>query len=74
MRVGREVERWQSADGKHLLRIFRRDSHFYFTEISELTQNNEAFWTPTTDSIPYESLEIARREAIAMLTWMKDAV
>lgn len=74
MRVGREVERYQSADGKHLLRIFRRDAQFYFTEISELTQNSETFWTPTTESSLYDSLEAARREAVAKLAWMKDVV
>ena len=72
MRVGREVERHQSADGKHLLRIFRRDADFYFTEASEVTERGETFWTSTKQSEPYPSLEEARAAATVAAPWLKD--
>jgi len=74
MRVGREVERWQSADGKHLLRMFRRDSGFYFTESSEITEGSETFWTRKRDSGTYDSLEAAKKEALAAVPWLRDVV
>lgn len=40
--VGREVERWQSPDGKHLARLFTRGpGAVYFVELSELTEHGE---------------------------------
>ncbi|HTK79359.1 MAG TPA: hypothetical protein VL286_02870 [Rhizomicrobium sp.] len=71
MKVGREVERYQSVDGKHLLRIFRRDSDFYFTETSEVTEGGETFWTSTTQSETYASLEKARSAAAVAAPWLK---
>ena len=39
MKVGRPGERWQSRDGKHVVRIFTRGPDcFYFIELSELTE------------------------------------
>ncbi len=72
MRVGREVERYQSADGRHVLRIFRRDSDFYFTESSEVTEGSETFWTSTKQSDIYKSLEDVRTAATATAPWLKD--
>ena len=74
MKVGRQVERSQSPNGKHLLRIFRRDSSFYFVEISELTEKDETFWIPTKESTFYESLDAARSEAIATVAWLKEVI
>lgn len=72
MRVGREVERHQSADGKHLLRIFRRDSDFYFTETSEVAEGGETFWTSTQQSEIYATLDEARAAATAAVPWFKN--
>lgn len=72
MKVGRQVERWQSADGKHLLRIFTRGPEcFYFVELSEIAEKNESFWTTTHTSQEYASLDRARTEALANLPWTK---
>ena len=47
MKVGRQVERWQSPDGKHVLRLFSRGPGcFYFVELSALTEKGEPFWAP----------------------------
>ena len=56
MKVGRQVERWQSADGKHVLRVFRRDDHFYFVELSEMSEGGEIFWTVSRTSDEFGSL------------------
>lgn len=74
MKVGREVERYQSADGKHLLRIFRRDTTFYFTETSEVTEKDETFWTATLESNLHDSLDAARRDAVARVAWLRDVL
>jgi hypothetical protein len=72
MRVGREVERYQSADGKHLLRFFRRDTVFYFAVSSELTEGGETFWSRTRKSGSFESLVAARSAAAAAAPWLRD--
>jgi hypothetical protein len=72
MRVGREVERHQSADGKHILRIFRRDAEFYFIETSELTEGGETFWAGTKQSGLHRSLEAAKQDALAVVPWLND--
>jgi hypothetical protein len=75
MRVGRQVERWQSADGKHLLRIFTRGPDcFYFVELSEMTEKDETFWDTTRTSEDYPSLEATRSTALAKLPWMKEVI
>jgi len=74
MKVGRQVERWQSADGKHVLRLFRRDDHFYFVELSEMSEGGEIFWTTTRTSEEFRSLEIARKAALLQLPWLKGGV
>ena len=72
MKVGRQVERWQSRDGKHLLRIFTRGPGcFYFVELSEITESGETFWTPTQTSPELTSLEEARRSAVIQYDWLK---
>ena len=73
MRVGRQVERWQSTDGKHLLRIFARGpSCFYFVELSELTEKGETFWATTRTSEEHPSLEAARSAALSQLPWLRE--
>ncbi|HEX3944183.1 MAG TPA: hypothetical protein VHW69_08850 [Rhizomicrobium sp.] len=73
MKVGRQVERWQSADGKHLLRVFTRGPGcFYFVELSELSEKDETFWTTTRTSEEHASLEDARNAALLQLPWLKD--
>ena len=75
MKVGRQVERWQSREGKHVLRLFSRGENcFYFVELSEITEGEETFWTTSHTSDEYLSLEEARRHALAHAPWMKDAV
>jgi len=74
MKVGRQVERWQSGDGKHVLRLFRRDDHFYFVELSEMSEGGEIFWTTTRTSDEFGSLEVARKAALLQLPWLKGAV
>jgi hypothetical protein len=75
MKVGRQVERWESADGKHLLRLFTRGPGcFYFVELSELTEKGETFWTTTRTSEEFASLEAARNTALLHLPWLKDAM
>jgi len=70
MKVGREVERQQSADGKHLLRVFSRGpDRFYFVELSEITEKGETFWTATRTSEEHSSLQAARDAAAAQLPW-----
>jgi hypothetical protein len=61
MRVGRQVERWQSRDGKHVLRFFGRDEHVYFVEFSEVADKGETFWATTRTSEEFGSLETARK-------------
>jgi hypothetical protein len=73
MRVGREVERWESPDGKHLLRIFTRGpGAFYFVELSELTEHGETFWATTRSSEDHGSLDIARNAARLQLPWLRE--
>ena len=75
MKVGREVERRQSANGKHTLRIFARGpASFYFVELSELTETGETFWAATRTSEDHGSLEAARDAALRRLPWLKGAV
>jgi hypothetical protein len=75
MKVGRQVERWQSADGKHVLRLFSRgESCFYFVELSEVSENEETFWTTSHTSDEYASMEEARRQALVHAPWIKDAM
>lgn len=75
MRVGRQVERFQSRDGKHLLRLFSRgEGSFYFVELSEITEKGETFWTATQTSDDYPSLEEARDSAAAQYGWLKEAL
>jgi hypothetical protein len=75
MKVGREVERRQSLDGKHLVRIFTRgESCFYFVELSEMTEEGETFWATTRTSEERPSLEAARNNAFQELPWLKNAV
>jgi hypothetical protein len=71
MRVGREVDRYQSADGKHLLRFFRRDTEFYFAVSSELTEGGETFWSCTRESESFASLEAAKSAAAAAAPWIR---
>ena len=72
MKVGRQVERWQSADGKHLLRIFTRGPGcFYFVELSELTEKGETFWATTRTSEEHASLETVRAAALSQLPWLR---
>ena len=74
-KVGRQVERWQSADGKHVLRLFSRgESCFYFVELSEVSENEETFWATSRTSDEYASLEEAKTRALAHAPWMKDAM
>lgn len=71
-KVGRQVERWQSPDGRHLLRIFSRGPGcFYFVELSELTEKGETFWATTRTSDEHGSLEAARNAALSQLPWLK---
>ena len=73
MKVGRQVERWQSADGTHLLRIFRRGpSCFYFVELSEVTEKGETFWATTRTSEEHPSLEATRSAALSQLPWLRE--
>jgi hypothetical protein len=75
MKVGRQVERWQSQDGHHLLRIFTRGPDcFYFVELSELTEKGETFWTNTRTSEEHPSLEAVRNAALLQLPWLKDSM
>jgi len=74
MRVGRQVERWQSADGKHVLRLFGRDEHFYFVEFSEVMEKGETYWATTRTSEEFGSLETARKAALLQLPWLKEAI
>jgi hypothetical protein len=75
MKVGREVERRQSPDGHHLLRIFTRGpTSFYFVELSELAEKGETFWTTTRTSEDHPSLDAARNAALQQLPWLKEAV
>jgi hypothetical protein len=75
MKVGREVERWQSPDGKHLLRIFTRGAdRFYFVELSELAEQGEPFWAITRTSEEHASLEAARDAALQLLPWLREAM
>jgi hypothetical protein len=74
-KVGREVERWQSPDGKHLLRIFSRGPGcFYFVELSEVTENAETFWTSARTSGEHGSLEEARKAALLQVPWLEEAM
>jgi hypothetical protein len=75
MRVGRQVERWQSPDGKHVLRLFSSgEKCFYFVELSEMTESEETFWATTRISDEYASPEDARTAALQQLPWLKDTV
>jgi hypothetical protein len=75
MKVGRQVGRWQSSDGKHVLRIFARAPDcFYFVELSELTDNEETFWTTTITSDESSSLDDVKREALAQVAWLQEVV
>jgi len=74
MKVGREVERWQSPDDRHVLRFFRRDAHFYFVELSETAKKGETFWGITRTSEEYGSLEKAREAALRQLPWLRETV
>jgi hypothetical protein len=75
LKVGRQVERWQSPDGHHLLRLFTRGPNcFYFVELSELTEKGETFWTTTRTSEEHPSLESARNAALSQLPWLKAAM
>jgi hypothetical protein len=74
MRVGRQVERWQSRDGKHVLRFFGRDEHVYFVEFSEVADKGESFWATTRTSEEFGSLETARKAALLQLPWLKEAI
>ncbi len=72
-RVGRQVERRQSPDGKHLLRIFTRGpDRFYFVALSELTEKGETLWTATRTSEEHASLEAARDAALQELPWLRE--
>jgi hypothetical protein len=73
MKVGRQVERWETADGKHLLRIFTRGPRcFYFVELSELTEKGETFWATTHTSQEHPSLEATRNAALQQLPWLRE--
>jgi hypothetical protein len=74
MRVGRQVERWHSADGKHVLRVFRRDEQFYFVELSEMSEGKETYWTNTRTSENFDSLGAAREAALLLLPWLKEGM
>lgn len=75
MRVGREVERHQSADGKHTVRIFSRGPDcFYFVELSETTEKGETFWTATRTSKEHGPLEAVHNTALRQLPWLKEAM
>jgi len=75
MKVGRQVERAQSRDGKHVLRIFSRgETCFYFVELSEVTEKGEAFWTTTRTSEEFPSLEAARDAAHLQLPWLREGL
>lgn len=73
MRVGREVERWESPNCKHLVRIFTRGpGAFYFVELSELTEHGETFWATTRTSGDHGSLDFARNAACIQLPWFRE--
>ncbi|MBV9569941.1 MAG: hypothetical protein JO056_01710 [Alphaproteobacteria bacterium] len=73
MKVGRQVERFRSADGKHLLRLFSRgEGCFYFVELSEITENGETFWTTTQTSPEFSTLQEAKHSAAAKYAWLKE--
>jgi hypothetical protein len=61
-----------SADGKHRLEVFqRRDGHYGFVGVSQLTEDGETFWTETDFSGIHDSADSAEREAILAIPWMK---
>lgn len=75
MKVGRQVERFQSRDGKHLLRLFSRGPDcFYFVELSEIVENGETFWTTTVTSEEFTSPELAKASAAARFAWFEEVI
>jgi hypothetical protein len=70
---GKTIKSFASADGKRVVDIVARyDGCFQFFEHVEKTVDGETYWAPGWMSGIYLTVELAERDAIAELPWLKN--